>query len=324
MRNTKIVNIRAIAIMLVVFGHSIILYSSAWNLYTSTNQVLILDYLKRIIDLIQMPLFFSISGFLFFYSINKKINFFKFIKNKCLRLLIPFICIGIFWMLPLRIMCKYKAYENVSLSKIIFNKILLGQDCGHLWFLPTLFLMFVEMYFIVKILKRLNSNILFDIIVFIFLVCLSKYSSSIPNIIPFFSRACENIIWFYLGFILNKYEKQIDNLQYIYLEFLALVVSLICWWNWGGYLFKLIFAIFFLLIIYKIIPNKVNKYIEVISDNSFGIYLFHSPLIYITFCYFTNSNPVIVVVLNFIVFGEISLVISLLIRKTRLKFIIGE
>lgn len=66
MRNTKIVNIRAIAILLVVFGNSIILYSSTWNLYTSTNQVLILDYLKRIIDLIQMPLFFSISGFLFF------------------------------------------------------------------------------------------------------------------------------------------------------------------------------------------------------------------------------------------------------------------
>lgn len=72
MKNTKIVNIRALAIILVVLGHSIILYSSKWDLYETINQVPILDNMKRIIDIIQTSLFFSISGYLFYYSLNKK------------------------------------------------------------------------------------------------------------------------------------------------------------------------------------------------------------------------------------------------------------
>ncbi len=94
MKNTKIVNIRALAIILVVLGHSIILYSSQWDLYETINQVPVLDNMKRIIDVIQMPLFFSISGFLFCYSKNKKINFFAFFKNKFFRLLIPYMDFG--------------------------------------------------------------------------------------------------------------------------------------------------------------------------------------------------------------------------------------
>lgn len=61
----KITNLRAIAIFLVVFGHSIIIYSSEWNLYYTQNTCVFFDYLKRVINLIQMPIFFAISGFLF-------------------------------------------------------------------------------------------------------------------------------------------------------------------------------------------------------------------------------------------------------------------
>ena len=52
----QITNIRVLAILIVVFGHSIILYSSAWNLYSTINKVQVLDYIKDIINLIQMPL----------------------------------------------------------------------------------------------------------------------------------------------------------------------------------------------------------------------------------------------------------------------------
>lgn len=70
----QITNIRVLAILIVVFGHSIILYSSAWNLYSTINKVQVLDYIKDIINLIQMPLFFSISGYLFMYSSIAIIN----------------------------------------------------------------------------------------------------------------------------------------------------------------------------------------------------------------------------------------------------------
>ena len=44
--SNQIINIRALAILLVVFGHSIILYSSSWSLYSSIHSVPLLDYLR--------------------------------------------------------------------------------------------------------------------------------------------------------------------------------------------------------------------------------------------------------------------------------------
>lgn len=56
-RLTQVGNIRALAILLVVLGHSIILYSTGWDLYTTTRQAPFLSWLKRVIDILQMPLF---------------------------------------------------------------------------------------------------------------------------------------------------------------------------------------------------------------------------------------------------------------------------
>ena len=39
MRNSKIVNIRALAIIIVVLGHSIILYSKSWGFFESIYDV---------------------------------------------------------------------------------------------------------------------------------------------------------------------------------------------------------------------------------------------------------------------------------------------
>ena len=74
MKNLKVVNIRAIAIIIVVLGHSIILYSPYWGIYQTSNKVYIFEVLKDIINIIQMPLFFSLSGYLFYKTISKKLN----------------------------------------------------------------------------------------------------------------------------------------------------------------------------------------------------------------------------------------------------------
>lgn len=47
----RINNIRAVAILVVVFGHSIILYSSTWNLYETLQTSIILDNIKEIINI---------------------------------------------------------------------------------------------------------------------------------------------------------------------------------------------------------------------------------------------------------------------------------
>lgn len=64
-RNEKIVKLRVIAILLVVIGHSIIIFTPGWNTYQINEKNEILTIIKKFINIIQMPLFIMISGFLY-------------------------------------------------------------------------------------------------------------------------------------------------------------------------------------------------------------------------------------------------------------------
>ena len=105
-RDYSIDNLRALAIFAVVFGHSIILYSSQWSLYTTSIEVPFLDVTKKIINIIQMPLFFSISGFLFYFT-DKKKELYEIILDKLRRIGIPFVFFSFAWLLPIRYILGY-------------------------------------------------------------------------------------------------------------------------------------------------------------------------------------------------------------------------
>ena len=91
--NYKISNLRAIAILVVVFGHSIIIFDRSWNYYSALYSSPVLENIKHFINLFQMPLFVFISGYCFFYSKVrlKKGSLGAFVKSKAKRLLIPFV-----------------------------------------------------------------------------------------------------------------------------------------------------------------------------------------------------------------------------------------
>lgn len=76
--------------------------------------------------------------------------------------------------------------------------------------------------------------------------------------------------------------------------------------------------------LYGLIPQKTNKIAKKISEDSFGIYLFHSPLIYFTYAFISNASPILVVTLNFIIFGLTAMMFTEIIRHFNLSFIIGE
>lgn len=163
MKNLKIVNIRAIAIIIVVFGHSIILYSPSWGMYNTVNKVYLFEILKQIINVVQMPIFFSLSGYLFYKTISKDNKFLKFLKLKFNRLILPFIFTAIFWMIPIKKVINYSNYNDISLIEIL-KLVLTGKDAGHLWYLPTLFLIFLIMYFLCLFLKK--RSFLKDLLIF--------------------------------------------------------------------------------------------------------------------------------------------------------------
>ncbi len=141
-RLSRISNIRVLAIFVVVLGHSIILYSHGWEIYETARTVPFLAGLKDAINIFQMPLFFSLSGYLFVFSHAKKRGLLYLAKSKIRRLLLPYISICLLYLIPLRTLIHYPGYQDKSVGEII-SFLLLGTDVGHLWFLPTLFLVFL-------------------------------------------------------------------------------------------------------------------------------------------------------------------------------------
>lgn len=76
--------------------------------------------------------------------------------------------------------------------------------------------------------------------------------------------------------------------------------------------------------LYCLVSSSRNKFLMVLSKNSYGIYLFHSPLIYFMYMLYPNASPIVMFTMNFIVCGIISLGLVYLVRILGLKFIIGE
>ena len=89
-----------------------------------------------------------------------------------------------------------------------------------------------------------------------------------------------------------------------------------------GYEFYL--SIVVVVLCYAIMPASRNRVIDTISNNSYGIYLFHSPLIYITAIYTPNINPWLMLFINFLAFGFVAYVITYLLDNSRLRFIVGK
>lgn len=148
--DVRIVNLRAIAILIVVLGHSIILYDPAWGLYHSDIPMPLFEGIKQhLINPIQMPIFFFISGFLFYFSVNGKreFSFMRFFRSKFSRLIIPYFCIAFLWTDPIKWLVGAPGFDNISNFKsIVLYQTLFSGYLGHLWYLPTLFGIFVISY----------------------------------------------------------------------------------------------------------------------------------------------------------------------------------
>lgn len=140
-KSNKLMNVRVFAILSVIIYHSIILYSDSWDLYLSSNHSIFLAGICKLLNFYMMPLFFSLSGFLFFYSYKKR-KLSALMSNKFLRLLIPFVFVGTCYMIPIRILLKYPGYNNKSIG-IIIKELFTISNAGHLWYLPALFVIFI-------------------------------------------------------------------------------------------------------------------------------------------------------------------------------------
>jgi peptidoglycan/LPS O-acetylase OafA/YrhL len=206
-----------------------------------------------------------------------------------------------------------------------------ANDVGHLWFLPALFIVFLLSELILTLAERIPGIRKYPEI-FLCAVAFGLYLEGyrIGFGYPPLLSAYSYLIWFSLGYLLNVHGELVRKIyRFSLLKWGMLAVNL------AGLAYcvqaesvrvLLSLAVKALCVVnaYGAMPEKTCDIVEKVDRNSFGVYLFHSPLIYITFANIPNANPVIVVFINLVAFGAVAYGLTELIRRTKLKVLIGE
>ena len=157
MKGKKFINeisfLRGLMILIVVLGHASSIFAGN---YAGHNQVesLIGETVHNIIYTFHMAVFMAISGYLFEFEINRIRDkpwidgLVGFVLKKFKRLMIPFFFVMYFWRKPLFMLIS-SSYSSV-MEYLSFG------TTGALWFLYTLFGIFIVQRILVKITFRFD------------------------------------------------------------------------------------------------------------------------------------------------------------------------
>ena len=132
-RIAYIAQAQLIGCLLVILGHSIPL-----NWETTPDAIYLAD---KFLYTFHMPLFFFVSGYLFYKTNSvERYSFRAYIKKRCFRLMLPYVVLTLVGFIPKILTAKFFD-DGAQLSMIYFIKAFLvprENVWGHFWFLPTL------------------------------------------------------------------------------------------------------------------------------------------------------------------------------------------
>jgi len=177
-----------------------------------------------------VPLFMVIAGFLFYYSGGVKFSYFDFLRKKAHRLLLPYIFISSIAFIPKALLSNY-AIRSTELSFTAFIKNIIYPTDNVvilLWFLPTLFIIFV----IVPSFIRTQDNSRARLIIITITLTLLHFFNPFLQIKLFNLAGVANyLIFFWVGCLAACYKHLIEkyltnNLTFIALVFITIVLNL--------------------------------------------------------------------------------------------------
>ena len=193
--------IRVVATLLVVIGHAGYIspmteYGGvSFGEYSIPVAQKIIDLGVRLIYSFHMPLFFALSGSLFYLNVesNKFNNLIDVLSVKAKRLLIPYVFCTLFWVIPIKALSGYWSNSASLLKDIIFGQLFLYGN-SHLWFLWVLFIVTVITW-------MFRKNEIVRLLIALFSFC----CGCILDVPQFgISRILLNLIWFELGYQYGK------------------------------------------------------------------------------------------------------------------------
>ena len=334
----RIDNMRAVAILLVVFAHSVIIYDPAWTWFSSVHEAAFLRDVKTVIAMIHMPIFTFLSGYLF-HKKPQRSSFPKLLRDKAKRILIPYFVFALFWMIPIKLLVGFSQYTEVSFGELVLKGIVLGQYNGHLWYCYFIFAAFVVAYLLYHGVKRVANRLgkpcsdegVYAILLAVAVLLYAMKNSSllnVPGVSRMLKRFCGNFVWFCFGSLTGAYleQRSIPRALAVGVKYgsLAGFCLTVFFYFRGVKLLSAGIGLLGILGSYCIVPAKPVKALSALAKNSFGMFLFHSPFVYVTFTYLPDISPVWMVLINFGLFGTAAYAATILLRRTRLKFILGE
>ncbi len=296
-----------------------------------------------------VALFFMISGYLF--HTNKNLR--TFTKEKFIRIMIPYFIWCILFLIPyilfsngIKNTLNINAISNIK--ELIINTLYGNGNDFHLkqnsslWFLPALFTMEFIFYFIIKLVNK-NPKLEIPTLLLILLTNIIT-STKLTFIFPWGLNTTLNIsIYFYIGYLLNKY-KIINRLKWytipicLTLGVIGFILNTqkITYMNYGygniyyAFLSGLSFSIL-ILYISKLLNR--NNILESIGQNTMGVLIFHKIVLLlfqsklgIISKLLINSNlltELLLAIICLICSIFISLIITKIIKKI-CPFMIGE
>lgn len=272
-------------------------------------------------------------------------SFTELVKDKSKKLLIPFITVLLLYAVPVKALSGFYSKSDNFIKDIFIDEVLIQKNF-YLWYLPTLFFIFLINYVLEK---KMHIKMQYKLAVMLASSCIYSFIS-----INALSLIARFIIWFYMGYCFENLRERINDFvslhrtKYIILSgafFILISLAYFIIPNPAGVdiysaiklVLKPVCAILGCMFAYNVclslsLTSLVDlKIFKTLRSNTFGMYLYSDPWNYVVLAalvhllgsavFVTNWGSAIMYFSRIIVTGGVSLVISMALKKTKVRYI---
>lgn len=328
---------KTVLMLIIVLYHCMLFWGENWFIGKPIISAPVLGYISSWLNSWHVYAFALISGYIFSFkmSSNNYDNYYTFVFKKIKRLIVPYVFIMFFWVLPIS-----DYYFNFTTQEIV-NKYILAESPSQLWFLWMLFWVFVLSWPLYKYLMN-HKYILLLTIAFCYGVSIVG-NYIIPNYFGIWT-ALSYMPTFWCGIIIRgkklNWLKSISCWKWIIADIALCVFSNVISLD-GNLILKL--ADSFLILLTHIVGalmaffvlqhlaikfEKIqdNNVFDILKKHSFTVYLLHQQIIYVCISILNGKiNPYIHVLVIFAIALCLSIIISQLLNKSKItSFLVGN
>lgn len=333
-RDNNITFIRTMAMILVVLGHSLSPFINNFRGGGETRSWYLASTMWSIIYTFHMPLFMSVSGYLFYYEIERSMqlqiverirSIVIFIDKKIWRLVVPFILVMYLWRKPWSYLT---GTQNMPKS---IKEMLMFHTTGPLWYLYVLFAIFVfEKLFMWIIWAR--KNYVKIALVCMFVLAYWGY---------FMNGAVHHFMvynfYFFIGIVINEHFDKLLKIRKTTINFLCILT--ICLTSFQLFfkieeknilmpLLSITIALTDIVIIYFLTSHlrnsQISELISVMDHHGMGIYLFHTEFIQVLALITVDLPRELAWLCTFFVSFLLAFLLTYLLKKMGVKMILDE